>query len=161
MDCREGLKQLDDKSIDCVVTSPPYWSLRDYGDKTCTIWDGKADCEHEWGEEITIKMTGGTKSDKVKIKGKDNFQIFKNNSNFCTKCGAWIGQLGLEPTFDLYITHLCDIFDEMKRVLKKTGTLWVNIGDTYNGSGGSSSESFSHLYNFFMQILYSILLASA
>lgn len=46
------------------------------------------------------------------------------------------GQLGLEPTFDLYINHLCDIFDEMKRVLRADGTCWVVIGDTYNGSGG-------------------------
>ena len=44
------------------------------------------------------------------------------------------GQLGLEPTFQEYITKLCDIFDEVKRVLKKTGTCWVNIGDTYAGS---------------------------
>ena len=42
------------------------------------------------------------------------------------------GQLGLEPTFDLYIKHLCDIFDETKRVLKDEATLWVNIGDTYD-----------------------------
>jgi len=41
------------------------------------------------------------------------------------------GQLGLEPTFDLYIKHLCDIFEETKRVLKDTGTLWIVIGDSY------------------------------
>jgi DNA modification methylase len=46
------------------------------------------------------------------------------------------GQLGLEPTFQEYITNLCDIFDEVKRVLKKEGTCWVNMGDTYGGSGG-------------------------
>ena len=45
------------------------------------------------------------------------------------------GQLGLEPTFDLYIKHLCDIFDEVKRVLRDDGTCWVNLGDTYYGSG--------------------------
>ena len=54
-------------------------------------------------------------------------------SNFCQKCGAWKGQLGLEPDFDLFIKHLCDIFDEVKRVLKKDGTCWVNLGDTYHG----------------------------
>ena len=53
----------------------------------------------------------------------------------CSKCGAWKGQLGLEPTFDLYIKHLCDIFDEVKRVLRDDGTCWVNIGDTYNAGG--------------------------
>jgi len=85
-------------------------------------------------------MTGGTKSEKMKIKGKVNFQIFKNNSKFCSKCGAWKGQLGLEPTYDLYIKHLCDIFDSAKPILKKAGTLWVNIADTYNGSGGAGNQ---------------------
>jgi DNA modification methylase len=42
------------------------------------------------------------------------------------------GQLGLEPTPQEYITTLCDVFDEVKRVLKPTGTCWVNMGDTYS-----------------------------
>ena len=50
------------------------------------------------------------------------------------------GQLGLEPTFQEYITRLCDIFDEVKRVLKKEGTCWVNMGDTYSNSGGAGSQ---------------------
>lgn len=49
------------------------------------------------------------------------------------------GQLGLEPTFDLYIKHLCDIFEETKRVLKDEATLWVNLGDTYSSSGGMTN----------------------
>jgi DNA modification methylase len=51
----------------------------------------------------------------------------------CGKCGAKRvdKQLGLEDTFQEYINKLCDIFDEVKRVLRKDGTLWVNIGDTY------------------------------
>jgi len=53
---------------------------------------------------------------------------------FCKKCKAWKGQLGLEPNFDLYIKHLCDIFEEVKRTLKKEGGCWVNLGDTYSGS---------------------------
>ena len=48
---------------------------------------------------------------------------------------GWRGQLGLEPTPQLYIQHLVGIFDEIKRVLKKTGTCWVNLGDTYGGTG--------------------------
>jgi site-specific DNA-methyltransferase (adenine-specific) len=77
-DCYKKLKELKSESIDCVITSPPYWNLRDYG---------------------------------------------------------VAGQLGLESTFQEYINKLCDIFDEVKRVLKKSGTCWVNIGDTYGGSG--------------------------
>ena len=45
------------------------------------------------------------------------------------------GQLGLESTFQEYINKLCDIFDEVKRVLKKSGSCWVNLGDAYSGSG--------------------------
>ena len=44
---------------------------------------------------------------------------------------GWLGELGTEPDFNAYINHLCDIFDEVKRVLKDDGTCWVNIGDTY------------------------------
>lgn len=55
----------------------------------------------------------------------------------CPMCGAWRGQLGLEPTPQLYIQHLVGIFDEVKRVLKKTGTCWVNLGDSYAGSWGN------------------------
>jgi len=72
------LKTLPDESIDMVMTSPPYWALRDYGVS---------------------------------------------------------GQLGLESTFPEYINKLCDIFDEVKRVLKKEGTCWINLGDTYGGTG--------------------------
>jgi len=50
------------------------------------------------------------------------------------------GQLGLEPTFNEYINKLCDIFDEVKRVLKDDGTLWVNIGDIYASGGGKATE---------------------
>ncbi len=51
------------------------------------------------------------------------------------------GQLGLESTFDEYINKLCDIFDEVKRVLKDDGTCWVNLGDTYWGGGQGGNDS--------------------
>lgn len=82
-DCLEVLKTIPNESIDCMITSPPYWALRDYGVE---------------------------------------------------------GQLGLEPTFQEYITKLCDIFEEVKRVLKKEGTCWVNLGDTYMGNSSYSKD---------------------
>lgn len=45
---------------------------------------------------------------------------------------GWSGELGAEPNFNQYINHLCDVFDEVKRVLREDGTCWVNIGDTYH-----------------------------
>lgn len=53
------------------------------------------------------------------------------STHSCSKCRGWYGQLGLEPTHDLYIRHLVEIFKEVHRVLHPSGTLWVNIGDTY------------------------------
>jgi len=58
------------------------------------------------------------------------------------------GQLGLEKTFEEYITKLCDIFDEVKRVLKDTGSCWVNLGDTYNNSSWGKPDKFDKkIYN--------------
>ena len=55
--------------------------------------------------------------------------------SFCLKCGAWRGQLGLEPTIELYVKHIVAIFREVRRVLRDDGTLWLNMGDCYSGSG--------------------------
>lgn len=79
----EVLKSLPDNSIDCCVTSPPYYALRDYG------------CD---------------------------------------------GQIGLEETPEKYIERLCDVFCEVRRILTPEGTLWVNIGDSYNGNKVGNTE---------------------
>ena len=73
-----------------------------------------------------------------------NVDALVKESSFCSKCPAWKGSLGLEPTFDLYIKHLTDIFESSKRVLKNTGTLWVVIADTYASSRpmGTSDNGF-------------------
>src|SRR5207237_7563863 len=55
-------------------------------------------------------------------------------------CGAWKGQLGLEPTVDLYVEHLMQVLRELKRVLKPTGSIYLNIGDTYASSMGDHGE---------------------
>ena len=62
----------------------------------------------------------------------------------CTQCGAWLGTLGLEPTLELYVEHMVEVFREVRRVLRKDGTLWLNLGDAYasnpsNGRGGGST----------------------
>tara|TARA_R110000765_G_scaffold63244_5_gene122951 strand:+ start:1812 stop:2714 length:903 start_codon:yes stop_codon:yes gene_type:complete len=80
-DVRDVLPTLDDASVQCVVTSPPYWGLRDYGVD---------------------------------------------------------GQIGLEPTPDAYVQTLVAVFREIKRVLRDDGTVWLNLGDSYNGVGRGS-----------------------
>jgi site-specific DNA-methyltransferase (adenine-specific) len=107
---------LPDKSINCVVTSPPYYALRKY-DIPDVIWDGNENCDHDW-EIREADLTSAT----------------------CKKCGAWRGQLGCEPHYDNYVRHLCDIFDEVKRVLRDDGIIFVNISDSYGGSGGDSGK---------------------
>lgn len=77
------LKTFPDESIDCVISSPPYWQLRNYG---------------------------------------------------------WKGQWGLEPTYTAYLENLWALMDEIKRALKKSGTVWINLGDTYFGSGNDSGK---------------------
>jgi len=77
--CLDALKETDSNSIDCIITSPPYWQLRDYG---------------------------------------------------------YPEQWGLEPTYQEYLEHLWQFMDECKRVLKDTGTAWINLGDTYGGFSG-------------------------
>lgn len=86
----EVLKQIPDKSIDAIITSPPYWALRDYGVD---------------------------------------------------------GQLGLESNFNEYIEKLINIFSECKRILKDDGTCWVNLGDTYSGSGAGQKDFGKSIFN--------------
>ena len=75
---------LADESVHCVVTSPPYWGLRDYGQD---------------------------------------------------------GQLGLESTPEQYVSEMVEVFREVRRVLRKDGTVWLNLGDSYNGGGGYSPDA--------------------
>lgn len=83
--CLDVIKTFPDNSVDCVITSPPYWMLRDYG------------FENQWG---------------------------------------------MEPTFDLYLQHLWELMDEVKRVLKPTGTAWINLGDTYGTKSGAFGNGY-------------------
>lgn len=82
-DCRDVLKTLPDESVQCVITSPPYWGLRDYG---------------------------------------------------------VAGQMGLEPSPREYVTQMVAVFREVRRVLRSDGTCWLNLGDTYFGSGGAGGD---------------------
>jgi DNA modification methylase len=82
-DCRETLRTLADESVQCCVTSPPYFGLRDYGHP---------------------------------------------------------GQIGLEKTHATYVGQLVTVFDEVRRVLRHDGVLWLNLGDSYAGSWGAQSR---------------------
>lgn len=133
-DCLEVLSRVPDNSIDMCMTSPSYWGLRDYGVEQ--IFGGNKNCEHEWGETFIRMKSGG----KGYLQDANKGSWSKNEQSVCKLCGAWKGQLGLEPTPELYIEHMTEIFHEVKRVLKKEGTFWLNVGDTYFGSGCGTND---------------------
>jgi DNA modification methylase len=138
--CLDILKTLPSKSIDCIVTSPPYFRQRGYN-TIPQIWGGNKDCDHEWNDTVIKGTSGGIDSKKVQIKGQSNFQITKDTKySKCNKCEAELFELGQSPTIESYINPLCNIFDEAKRVLTDYGTLWVNLGDKNNSSGGAGSQ---------------------
>ena len=116
-DFREN--DLPDESVQMVVTSPPYWGLRKYSGEQELIWGVKKNddgthelCKHEWKIETA--------------------------RGFCSLCGAWRGAYGLEPTPEMYAQHTIEILREIRRVLRKDGVVFWNIGDSYatHASGG-------------------------
>ena len=138
-DNRQALKELPDASVQTVVTSPPYWGLRDYG--TANWTGGDESCEH-------IKD-----SSKTKKFGNDDFNKNRPSreatklpgyyyKDLCESCGAIFqdNQIGLEQSPDDFIEQLCIVFDEVWRVLKDDGTIWVNLGDSYVGGKGASGQ---------------------
>jgi len=147
-DCRDTLKRMPDNSVDCVVTSPPYWGLRNYNVKP-SVWGGSPDCIHEWQVERHNLRPHGDDGSGGNLGGTQNNQMQSRIgiilSDLCRRCGAWRGCLGLEPSFELYIEHLIEIFQQIQRILKPKGTLWLNLGDIYAYSGqgwGSKKASY-------------------
>jgi DNA modification methylase len=142
---REVLGRLPDESIHCVVTSPPYWGLRDYG-LPPVLWGGSPSCPHIWDSPIPGNPKGGTGTPNGRNAVGAGCARGERRGRFCLSCSAWLGQLGLEPTAELFVEHLAGVFDEVRRVLRTDGTLWLNLGDTFQGDSPvrqSSSEAFS------------------
>jgi len=141
-DCREMLRTLPDESVHCVVTSPPYWGLRDYGVPP-TVWGGDPDCDHEWGQQERGRRKDVLPSEQSaagRLGTHERATGLNDGGRVCVRCGAWRGQLGLEPTPELYVEHMVEVFREVRRVLRRDGTLWLNLGDSY-AVGGMSNPS--------------------
>ena len=144
MDCLKGMEKLENESIDFCMTSPPYWSLRDYGKGTESVWGGDKNCKHEWLQNIQKPKGGkGSKSANVGANKNDFINMRDHNvkTKLCKKCGAWKGQIGLEEHPNMFIEHLVEVFRELKRVLKKQGSFYLNLGDTYFGSGAGTDKT--------------------
>jgi DNA modification methylase len=138
---------LKDESVQTVVTSPPYWGLRDYGIAP-SVWDERKlkyvsgvveDCAHEWVVQTSRGISGGENEwSKQRYLLNNASVVPENQSAFCIHCSAWRGTLGLEPTPELYVQHIVEVFREVRRVLRKDGTCWVNLGDSYNAYNGNA-----------------------
>lgn len=113
-DCRAWLAELPEDSIDLLMTSPPYWSQQSPRSNASTlecVWDEDADCQHEWSFDGS-----------------------------CTNCNAWKGELGLEPTQKMYVAHLLEIFKLVKKILKPTGSFYLNLEDARASTPRRRSE---------------------
>lgn len=145
LDC---LRELPGESVQCVVTSPPYWALRAYGTEA-QVWGGDAECLHTWGDERTVNLDAHRNKDFNERYGRPVGERQQEQARPGTvsqgshcRCGAWRGELGHEPTPQMFVAHLVDIFREVRRVLKSDGVVFCNLGDSYSGSGkGPSSEN--------------------
>jgi DNA modification methylase len=130
-DVREKLAELPADFFDCVVMSPPYYGLRDYG--TATWEGGDTTCEHSSVRASDGgKLEGGLPASSRDRVGAD-----------CRLCGARRidAQIGLEPTLDAYLETMVAVCRELRRVLKPTGVFFLNVGDSYAGSWGAQSRS--------------------
>lgn len=126
-----------DQSVQCVVTSPPYWGLRDYrtgrwegGDPTCTHalkTKPRQDTTGSGVDKGRFAATRGTQPGKTAA--IDSRQDFST----CATCGATRvdHQIGLEPSPEAYVDRMVEVFREVRRVLRDDGTVWLNVGDSY------------------------------
>ena len=141
----EILKHIPNNSIDLVITSPPYYGLRNYNTESI-VWDGKEECDHNW-IKVNKSCSGGS---GYKQDTNSEGCWFDRDVEYCSICGAYKGELGLEPFIEDqiiegvkirgFISHLIDIFNEVKRVLKPEGSLFLNMGDSYYRTNKDSKE---------------------
>jgi DNA modification methylase len=139
-DCRDLLKALPDQSVQCVVTSPPYFGLRDYGTGTWT--GGDPACNHVVGEirtglglaKLGERYAGGGR--------KANEPKPMTAKSLCPTCGARRvdSQIGLEPTPAEFVAEIVAVFREVRRVLRSDGTAWLNLGDSFASGGGTGAQ---------------------
>ncbi len=140
-DVRTAMQSIPDQSVQTCITSPPYWGLRDYG--TGTWLGGDESCSHKRDSKYSDKTITGHKNPAI---GGVGDAIYKS---ICERCGATRedDQLGLEESPQQYVDQMVEVFREVWRVLKDDGTLWLNIGDSYAGSGKGPAGNLGATHN--------------
>lgn len=134
-DARRWVGTLPANSVQCVVTSPPYWGQRDYGTGT---WEGgDPACDHlrpgAHGYRPIETSTLGPNRDGISPTNSAHQDAVKRQqyADVCKKCGARRDdrQIGLEDDPARYVAELVGVFRGVRRALHPTGTLWLNLGD--------------------------------
>jgi len=138
------------ESVQCCVTSPPYFGLRDYG--TAEWQGGDSKCDHRDASALAERLRQKKSMIAVgeKIDGSIRTRIHDEQigrtvqyRQSCLKCGAIRidKQIGLEKSPEIYVQELVQVFREVWRVLKKDGAVFCNLGDSYWGGKGSNGSS--------------------
>lgn len=141
-DCRDLLKTLAPASIHCVVTSPPFFGLRDYGIPP-SVWRGDPACLHQWDEYVIPPrhrpdgVAGSTLQGSKTTQAQT--QRSATNGATCVQCGAWLGCLGNEPDPAMYVEHLVEVFRALRPCLREDASVWLNLGDSY-GTGTTAAR---------------------
>jgi DNA modification methylase len=149
-DVRHVLPYIQTESVQCVVTSPPYWGLRDY--KTGTWEGGDSECDHRKGYVVrkdSRSTLGGTTTTQ-----NHSQELFLDRNGNCARCGAkrTDQQIGSEPIPDCmtwgkaqcgrcYVCVMVDVFKQVWRILRDDGILWLNLGDTYGADNNRNGMS--------------------
>lgn len=131
-DVLKRLAEMPEASVHCCVTSPPYWRLRDYD---TAVWEGgSADCDHIYNHGVQ-----GSQGERA----SRTFTAQAVYRDVCRKCSAVRvdSQIGLEKTPEEYIAKMIHVFAGVRRVLREDGTLWINIGDSYNNREGQRVQN--------------------
>lgn len=145
------LGTLADESVHAVICSPPYYGKRNY--QTGVWWGGESACQHELKGHKQVNQTKN-KAPGATIVGGGNRPNF---ARVCRYCGAEYvdEQIGLESLYDClgwatnvpcgkcYVCSLVAVMRQVRRVLRADGTLWLNLGDSYYGGKGKSSQAWS------------------
>ena len=124
----------------CNEPAVAYYGLRSYGIEP-QVWGGDPNCCHDFGDEGKSgqRLRNGIGSDTAKVAFAEI--LHPSTGAFC-RCGAWKGDLGLEPDLGMYLDHMVEIMRAVWRVMRKDATCWLNIGDSYaNASQGNNNGS--------------------
>lgn len=128
----DTLRRIPDECVQMSVTSPPYYGLRDYG--TAEWEGGSPECSHTYPVKSPLNEGFNERcGNSPGLKKQESWRHEIAFRNICGKCGAVRidNQIGLESTIEEYVFKMVEVFREVWRVLKKDGTLWLNLGDSY------------------------------